>query len=205
MDDAHAYKAVVSALEMVHRKDEMKEEFKRLGLPEIEIGIGMNTGWVNVGDMGSEYRRSYTVLGDAVNLASRIESLTKYYGVHLLVGEGTQQAVLQECHVEQKPEILFRHVDRVKVKGKTEAVDLYEPVNLFSEASSDVCYEVQTFNEAHKCYHHQRWDDAETLLQQLKAKKSDVKLYTLFLDRIADFRKNPPAAGWDGSIVMTEK
>ena len=117
---AHAELAVKAGFSMLKITDELSKSFVLDGLPAIDIGVGINTGEMNVGDMGSEYRRAYTVLGDAVNLGSRLESLTKYYGVRFLVSQMTAQ---------QCKNMTFRTIDKVKVKGKTEAVIIYEPVD----------------------------------------------------------------------------
>ena len=83
-DDEHSSHAILAAREMLDQVEALKPEFREQGFPEVNVGIGINTGVMNVGDMGSTYRRSYTVLGDAVNLGSRLESLTKFYGIKLL-------------------------------------------------------------------------------------------------------------------------
>jgi adenylate cyclase len=110
----HRENSVKAALLMLEKVEELRPIFLEKGYPEIAIGIGVNSGMMNVGDMGSIYRRSYTVLGDAVNLSSRLEALTKFYGIKLLVGEAA---------IKGLDGFLFRHIDRVKVKGKIKAVD----------------------------------------------------------------------------------
>jgi adenylate cyclase len=94
-DHAHAQNAVETALAMLDAMPKMREDFGARGWPEVDIGIGINTGPMNVGDMGSSFRRAYTVIGDAVNLGSRLESLTKYYGVRLLVSDSTRASELE--------------------------------------------------------------------------------------------------------------
>ena len=104
---------------MLEKVEELKPEFAARGYPEVNVGVGINTGFMNVGDMGSTYRRSYTVLGEAVNLGSRLEGLTKFYGVRLLIGEETAREL---------PGFLLRLIDKVMVKGKHEAVECCQPI-----------------------------------------------------------------------------
>ena len=115
----------MAALELLEKVEALKSEFEERGYPEVNVGCGINTGFMNVGDMGSTYRRSYTVLGDAVNLGSRLEGLTKFYGVKLLVGEET---------AKELDGFLLRLIDKAKVKGKHEAVECYEPVSFEATA-----------------------------------------------------------------------
>ncbi len=115
----HARDAVLAALAMQRRMSSLAEEFHKRGWPELSIGVGINSGAMNVGDMGSEFRKAYTVLGDAVNLASRLEGLTKEYGVGVIIGEDTRNAV---------PGLRCREIDRVRVKGRANPVTIYEPL-----------------------------------------------------------------------------
>src|SRR5690606_515513 len=108
-DSLHASRAVKAGLEMVAGMTSLQEQFKAKGWPEIKIGVGLNTGEMTVGNMGSEFRMAYTVMGDAVNLGSRLEGLTKNYGVYIIVSEFTK---------EKAPEYLYRELDIVRVKGK---------------------------------------------------------------------------------------
>lgn len=191
----HAEFAVKAGFSMLKITDELSKTFASDGLPAIDIGVGVNTGEMNVGDMGSEYRRAYTVLGDAVNLGSRLESLTKYYGVRFLVSYSTQQ---------QCKSLVFRTVDKVKVKGKTEAVTIYEPIDPDLMADAEFVTELQQHEQALACYLLQNWTDAEmkwTVLQR----QSEHKLYDLYLQRINDYRQQPPGADWDGVYTHAEK
>jgi adenylate cyclase len=189
-DPRHAHNAIAAALAMLQKVEELKREFTASGLPEINIGIGLNTGLMNVGDMGSEFRRAYTVLGDAVNLGSRLESVTKFYGVRLLVGESTQALA---------PEYLYRCVDRLIVKGKHEPVIVYEPVCLLADASESRRERVARYNEAVGYYFAQQWDAAESLLRELAAQDPERRLYRVFLERIDELRQQPElTTGWSG-------
>lgn len=189
-DMQHPQHAILAALAMQKKVDELSADFVASGLPEIHIGIGINTGAMNVGDMGSEFRRAYTVLGDAVNLGSRLESITKFYGAKILVGESTYA---------QAPEFLYRCVDRIIVKGKTEPITVYEPVCLLSEASASRRERVQRYNEAIGYYFAQQWDAAENILRELAAQDPQRHLYRVFLSRIEDLRQQPELTmSWSG-------
>src|SRR5699024_10082942 len=108
-DSQHASHAIAAALAMQQRLHQLRQEFAQEGLPQFAIGIGVNTGLMNVGDMGSQYRRAYTVLGDAVNLASRLEGLTDFYQLPVLVSDTTKAAA---------PAFSYRTIDKVRVKGR---------------------------------------------------------------------------------------
>lgn len=197
LDDAkHAEHAVDAALEMLRKVDELKEEFGAEGLPRIDVGVGVNTGPMNVGDMGSSYRRAYTVLGDAVNLGSRLEGATKQYGLRLLVGEST---------AAQLPDHVSRLIDRLQVKGKTEPVQVFEPLCRKAQASPELLARVDRWHAAQQAYFTQRWDDAERELVKLLVDEPGCKLYLIFLERVKAMRANPPPAGWDGVYVLNEK
>ncbi|MFZ5724593.1 MAG: CHASE2 domain-containing protein [Pseudomonadota bacterium] len=195
-DDRHAEHAVDAALAMLQKVNELKEQFGAEGLPRIDVGIGINSGPMNVGDMGSSYRRAYTVLGDAVNLGSRLESATKQYGLRLLVGETT---------AAQCPDHLLRLIDRLQVKGKTEPVKVYEPLCRLREATPQQIASLERWHRALDHYFGQRWSDAENELGELLALEPECKLYGIFLERIAALRAAPPAADWDGVYVLKEK
>jgi adenylate cyclase len=189
-DPQHARSAVLAGLEMHRVLDELQPQFTKNGWPPINIGVGVNTGRMSVGNMGSEIRRAYTVMGDAVNLASRLEGITKQYGVKMIVGEGTRSQV---------PEVLFRELDRVRVKGKDEPVAIFEPIGILAEVDKSRSDSLKLWGQALKLYRAQDWDMAELQLINLKKQESESGLYQLYLERIARFRKNPPGSDWDGS------
>lgn len=193
-DEKHAEHAVFTALEMQRITARLRSEFSADGLPEIYVGVGVNTGEMNVGDMGSTFRRAYTVLGDSVNLGSRLEGLTKFYGVECLVSEFTQA---------QCPNIQFRTVDKVKVKGKKEAVTILEPLDP-EHTNEEKLAQINRYHQAYAHYLKQDWQSAEEILNNLQ-QQAPEKLYQLYLDRIAQLKQQTLSSDWDGSFTHTSK
>ena len=195
-DENHARNAILAGIEMQATLKALQPHFKERGWPEIRIGVGINTGRVSVGNMGSEVRVAYTVMGDAVNLASRLEGITKQYGVGVVVGENTKNIVT---------DFVYRELDHVRVKGKDKPVAIYEPVGLLNEVSKALQDEVKLFHEVRRLYRKQDWDQAELQLMNLQRMSPETALYGIYVERIAYFRKNPPAAEWDGVFVFQTK
>ena len=193
---SHAHTAVIAALAMHNKLKELQSEFKAKNWPEIKIGIGLNTGRVSVGNMGSELRLAYTVMGDAVNLASRLEGITKEYGADIIVGENTVAAA---------PDIVFRELDRVRVKGKEQAVSIFQPIGPKIEISEDTIKRLGVFQNALTAYRKQEWDSAEAQLRHLHETSPENKLYVLFLERIPVLREKSPGADWDGAFTFETK
>jgi len=195
-DAQHAEHALRSAMAMQRQLDEIAPDFIKRGWPKLAIGVGLNCGPMNVGDMGSAFRRAYTVMGDAVNLASRLESLTKEYGVGILVSENIVAAV---------PGMVYRELDRVRVKGKLEPITIYEPVGVQGKVGDTVINEVDRFHRALDRYRQQRWDEAEQTIASLSMADTTRKVYHIYLERIAALRVNPPAKNWDGVFTFMSK
>lgn len=188
-DAQHARMAVVTAMQMQAALPAVNKAFAAKGWPEIKIGVGVNTGDMTVGDMGSLVRKAYTVMGDAVNLGSRLEGVTKQYGVGILVGEGTRKAI---------KDIVFREVDRVQVKGKEEPVAIYEPIGLEGEVGKGVQEELKLWNQALRHYRAQEWDQTEVALLNLSRMAPERGLYARYMERVAQLRKEPPGPDWKG-------
>ncbi|HEU0220029.1 MAG TPA: adenylate/guanylate cyclase domain-containing protein [Gallionella sp.] len=195
-DANHARNAILAGIEMQATLKALQPHFKERGWPEIRIGVGINSGRVSVGNMGSEVRVAYTVMGDEVNLASRLEGITKQYGVGVIVGENTKNAV---------NDFVYRELDHVRVKGKDKPVAIYEPIGLLSEVSKPLQDEVKLFHEVRRLYRRQDWDQAELQLMNLQRMSPETALYGIYAERVAYFRKNPPAADWDGVFVFQTK
>jgi adenylate cyclase len=188
-DPEHAAHAVQAAQAMVAEMRSLRPAFETRGWPAIEIGVGISSGEMNVGNMGSQFRAAYTVLGDAVNLGSRLESLTKTYGVNIIVSERT---------VALAAGLPYRELDRVRVKGKQEPVGIYEPIAPADEPAA------RRFAEALARYRARDWAGAETLVTELDA-ASPHALYRLYLGRIRHFRAQPPPPDWDGVFTFDVK
>ncbi len=195
-DPEHAKHAVITALEMQAALPELNKTMVARGWPELKIGVGVNSGTMTVGDMGSPVRQSYTVMGDAVNLGSRLEGITKQYGVGIIVGESTREEV--------KKDFVFRELDRVRVKGKAEPVGIYEPVGIEGQVAKEDLDEVKLWNQALRAYRSQDWDQAEVMLLNLTRIKHRY-LYDLYAKRIEHCRKEPPGEGWDGVTTFETK
>ncbi|MDD5391155.1 MAG: adenylate/guanylate cyclase domain-containing protein [Gallionellaceae bacterium] len=194
-DERHARDAVLVALAMQKGLIELNPRLEARGWPPVKIGVGVNTGRMSVGNMGSEFRMAYTVMADAVNLASRLEALTRQYGVGVLAGEATRA----DC-----PDLSFQLVDRVRVKGKDVPVAIFEPLGVTAELPPERLKEAALFESVLADYQARRWDEAEIKLMQL-GKLNQRKLYQVYLDRVTHFRFNPPPAEWDGVFTYTTK
>jgi adenylate cyclase len=195
-DKDHARNAILAGIEMQATLHALQPHFKERGWPEIHVGVGINTGRVSVGNMGSEVRVAYTVMGDEVNLASRLEGITKQYGVGIIVGENTKNLVT---------DFLYCELDHVRVKGKDKPVAIYQPMALASESSKALHDEVKLFHEVRRLYRKQDWDQAELQLMNLQRMSPDTVLYRIYAERVVHFRKNPPDADWDGVFVFQTK
>ncbi|MCJ7604388.1 MAG: adenylate/guanylate cyclase domain-containing protein, partial [Desulfobulbaceae bacterium] len=177
-DNDHAAKAVRASLASIKRLEELqKEELQKEQREKIAIGIGLNTGEMNVGNFGSTQRFDYTVIGDNVNLASRLEGLTKVYGCRILISESTRDAA--------GPGFFCRFIDRVRVKGKKLPVNIFEPL-CEGEPDAGLHREVTSFQAAITAYQLQDFAAARQIMRSLY-EKNNLKLYRLYLERIEVF------------------
>lgn len=192
----HAKYACRCALASIRKLKEIQKEFKEQGLPEIDIGIGINTSDMSVGNMGSDTVRSYTVMGDGVNLGSRLEGINKEYGTRIIISEFT--------FADVKDSFTAREVDWVRVKGKNEPVRIYE---LISEGPPGAEWEncLQKFREGFDLYHAQKFNEAkEKFLEALAARPGDP-VSELYVERCDEYLQEPPPENWDGVYVMKTK
>jgi adenylate cyclase len=194
-DAEHARHALLSAFDMITAVNELDGPFKARGWPAIRVGVGIASGDMNVGNMGSEFRIAYTVMGDTVNLGSRLEGLTKQYGVDIIVNDRTTQLV---------PDFTFRELDLVRVKGKNEPVAIFEPIGPGGEVSRETAQELAIYNAALAAYRLKDWTTSQNSFQTLK-ERTDHLLYTVYLDRIERFRVQPPPDDWDGVFAHLSK
>jgi adenylate cyclase len=192
----HADQAVGAGMAMLRALDILNEDFKKKGWPHIRIGVGVNTGMMNVGNMGSRFRRAYTVLGDAVNLGSRLEGITKMYGVDFVVSAETAHSAAR---------FHYRELDKVRVKGKDKPVTILEPLGLEEELPPEIIEREKAFKAFLDLYRNQQWDPAEQALRELLKEEPDCFLYNLYLERTEHFRENPPGEDWDGVFTFQTK
>ena len=195
-DPQHARNGVLAALEMQKDCEALNANFAARGWPALRIGVGVNSGTVRVGDMGSKMRLAYTAMGDAVNVASRLEGRTKGYAVGILVGQATRERVA---------DVVFREVDRVRLKGKDDAVTIYEPLGLQADIGENSARELELWNSTLRAYRSRQWDEAELTLASLVRMNPTCGLYRVYAARLADKRRDPPPPEWDGVTAFDEK
>ena len=180
----HAEEAVRTAIEMSRELKKRNEEWKKLNYPEIKIGIGLNTGEVVVGNIGSHERFDYTVIGDNVNLASRLEGLTKFYGVGIIISESTAEAV--------KDKFVLRQIDFVAVKGKMQGVKIYEVLGLVhgKEKFKNL---VEKFASGFEVYLKKDWAAAKKVFEEILAENPNDGPSKVLKERMDEFLTSPPA------------
>ncbi|MBX2879135.1 MAG: adenylate/guanylate cyclase domain-containing protein [Granulosicoccus sp.] len=172
MSETHAFDALAAANDIQHEISLLSEEFALRGWPEIEVGVGVSTGVANVGDMGSEHRRAYTVVGDTVNIAQRLEQQTRRYNVPVVVSGATAETL---------PEMLFRELDTVPVRGRSASVKMYEPLGLESAASEALLKHLALHRKAMLASKSEQWKTAGKIFTQLRNEWGPTEMYDLYL------------------------
>ena len=192
----HAALACRAALDMQRKEREIQPELRRRGAERFMTRIGINTGPMAVGNIGSSRKFNYTVLGDSVNLGSRLEGANKLYGSGVCMAQTTADLV--------KDRFLLRQLDFLKVKGRRKPMAVYE---LLGEGfdDADLRSRAERYETALRCYTQQKWDDAEAHLRGLLADFPDDAPAAALLARVAQLREDPPRADWDGVYVAKDK
>jgi len=193
----HALRACRAAVDMVARLDVLRASLRNRGLPDIDVGIGVNTGPMSVGFVGSQDRfYNYTVLGDAVNLSSRLEGANREYGTRILLGEVTRAQVGDA--------VVARPLDRVRVKGKREPVTIHELLAL-SPAPPPLAAFLEAFAWGLSAYQAQRWDEAIARFRAADRLRGGDPPSQVYLARCEAMRRSPPGPEWDGVFEMKSK
>jgi adenylate cyclase len=197
VDDAHAYKAVCCALDM-HRTLKHLNKRKRIdGFPDFKSGFGIHTGEVILGNIGSRKKLDYTVIGDGVNLASRLESLTKQYQCPIILSEQTYEFV--------RAGVCCRIVDKVKVKGKDRCTAIYEAVDRMETVDAGTRQIVELTNEGFEHYCNRQFAHAAACYRSILQIKTADGLSRKFLDRCINYEQSPPPLSWEGECVLDQK
>ena len=193
----HVRRACLAALDMVEELHRLQKKWSAEGMPFLNIGIGVNAGPMVVGNMGSDRRFDYTVMGDSVNLGSRMEGLNKLYGTNIIVSEMTYDRV--------KEEFWGRELDLVRVKGKDQPVKIFELLSPLKTASADQRALAEGFHAALADYRKRNWDKAREEFQKVLAQFPHDGPAKLYLERGETLSQTPPPADWDGVYTMTTK
>ena len=177
----HAFDALNAALDIQNEIDQLNAQYRAAGLPQLAMGIGISTGPALVGPLGSEHRMDYTVIGDTVNVAQRLEAQTRKYHVPVIVGDKT---------IADLPDLLFRELDTVTVKGRKESVTMYQPLCSVEDSSEALVENLALHEKAMKASHQGKWDEASALFAQLRDSWGPASMYDLYLNGIEQARKS---------------
>lgn len=192
----HPARACHSALEMMKALKKLNEKWILDGKMPMDIGIGINTGMMMVGNMGSDQRFDYTVMGDAVNLGSRLEGANKNYKTNILISEFTYERV--------KDEFVCMEIDSVRVKGKTQPVKVYQ-LHAYKRVPETREKAIFYFHRGLQLYKNQKWDEATKLFQGVLKLDNDIFAADVYIERCKNLKADPPAPDWDGCYTMKTK
>jgi adenylate cyclase len=189
----HAIRACQAALECQKKLEELRFDWERQSLPPFRIRIGLNSGEAIAGNMGSESRFDYTVMGDNVNLASRLEGISKQYGTELIISENTRTLIGDD--------FVCRELDLIRVKGKDKPVRIFELIGKKDEVTPEQTQKIEVFQKGLGFYRSKNFMAA---IEKFKSITNDPPS-GVFAHRCEVFIQNPPAEGWDGVWTFTEK
>lgn len=195
----HADRALHSSLRMLDALDKLRESWKEKNLPAMDIGCGINTGPMVVGNMGSTQRFNYTVLGDTVNLGSRLEGITKEYGVRIICSDSTRR------QLKRPEDFILRELDSIKVKGKNEPIIIYEVMRVLPERKDLVLKTKDLFEQGLSKYRMRDFEGAMQMMLQILQFTAQDGPASVFLERCEYYLEHPPAEDWDGVWVMKTK
>jgi adenylate cyclase len=193
----HAFKACETALQGLHNLSFLQKEWTRLNKPIFNVRIGINSGNVVLGNIGTEEHLSYTVVGDNVNLASRLESLNKVYGTNIMISDST----LKACG----DKLVTRPIDLVAVKGKEKKILVHELLGITNQTSSKIVSFCNEFKVAFAAYLNKDWSLGVQLFEKIAGQYPDDRATKIHLDRCRQFIINPPDPSWDGGQEMNKK
>ena len=192
----HPLRACYTALDMMEELKTLQKKWEEEGRPVLDIGIGINSGDMVVGNMGSEMRFDYTVMGDSVNLGSRLEGINKEYGTNIVISQYTYEKV--------NGKLFCRELDSVRVKGKALPVKIYELMGKGDDAAQWRPF-VEKFEEGLSFYKEGRWDEAITSFNDVLSLRPGDGASLLYIQRCEALREDPPEGAWDGVFTMTRK
>jgi adenylate cyclase len=195
--DDYAFKACKTAIQGLQKLSFLQEKWVRLNKPIFKARVGINTGNVVLGNIGTEEHLSYTVIGDNVNLASRLEGLNKVYGTTIMISDVT----LKACG----DRLVTRPIDLVGVKGKDKKIMVHELLGIAEETSESTIKFCTDFKIAFAAYFKKDWSAGLSLFQKLVSENPYDKLCQIYVDRCRDYQQNPPDASWDGGYQFHEK
>ena len=193
----HSIKAAETALKMVSRLAVLKQESDIKGINNLAVGIGLNTGLVTVGNLGSQRFVDYTVIGDAVNLGSRLEGLNKTYGTTIIVSQHTRERL--------DDRFMLRELDVVRVKGKDDAITIFELIGFSDDLDQNIGVMLKIFEQGLAEYRRRDWEGAKQSFRKVLEQIPDDGPSVLYLKRCQEFLQNPPEADWDGTTIFTTK
>ena len=195
-DAAHPLQACRTAIQMSRRLERLREQWQQRGLPAVRIGIGINTDTVRLGNFGSDLRFDYTIIGDGVNLAARLEGANKQYGSESLISETTWEQV--------RHELVTRELDLIQVKGRQQPTRIFE---LLAErpAADELAEHILRFEKALAMYRDQQFGKALDEFTALGDTDESDQPIRMYIDRCRSLIETPPPKNWDGVYVMTSK